>query len=83
MADKFFDVSQNDTGLVTETFFGLSGDLSKTVKRCQLNFDNQDIPYIIMHPAEAVNQIQSSNSSQVGTFLNLAPKYKILILPAE
>jgi hypothetical protein len=70
-------------GLITETFFGLSGDLSKTVKRCLLNFEEEDIPYVVMHPAEAVNQIQSSNSSQVGTFLNLAPKYKILILPAE
>lgn len=60
--------------------FKLMHNLPQTAKRCTFDIDDKEVNYIALFPDDPITKIQSSNSSEIGIFMSLIPKYKILIM---
>ena len=61
----------------------MADKLPATVKRCIIEVEHEQTNYLVIKPEEAVTKVQSSNSSEMAYFLNLIPKFKIMVIEAE
>ena len=73
---------EDNTHLVATNRFLLEHSLAASTKRCTFQVEEEEVNYVIHFPEDPITKIQSSHSSQMGVFMGLIPKYKLLLLDA-
>ena len=70
------------THTITTNHFEIEQALPLNSKRCTFQIEEEQMNYVIHFPEDPITKIQASNSSEIGIFMGLVPKYKLLLLQA-